>query len=52
MELLQLFIPTRFCDVKDMTTGSFGVLVALIVASITERIISLPTPEASADNSS
>ena len=36
MELLQLFIPTRFCDVKDMTAGSFGVLVAWMLATAGE----------------
>jgi glycopeptide antibiotics resistance protein len=50
MELLQLFIPTRFCDIKDMTVGSFGVLVTWCVATITERIIRLPTGKIMADH--
>jgi hypothetical protein len=37
MELLQLFIPTRFCDVDDMASGSLGVLVARLAVSILDR---------------
>jgi hypothetical protein len=32
MELLQLFIPTRFCDIKDMVAGAFGVLLAALLS--------------------
>jgi hypothetical protein len=28
MELLQLLILSRFCDIEDMTAESFGVMVA------------------------
>jgi hypothetical protein len=28
MEILQVFIPTRYCDVKDMFWGTVGVLLA------------------------
>lgn len=39
MELLQLLIPTRFCDIKDVTAGSFGVAVAWLMAAIAERCL-------------
>lgn len=36
MELLQLIIPTRFCDIKDMIAGAFGVMLAWGLAGLSQ----------------
>jgi glycopeptide antibiotics resistance protein len=39
MELLQLLIPSRHCDWKDMIWGSLGVCLALIPALVLRRFL-------------